>query len=176
MSLGHLFIRSIIVQGYLQMHQRYHQSCDIPVSVSQVLRDHLQCWTNFSSLKEVSPLHQKEHNLLLSMDAFLKGWDALLRYQTVVCGIMKSQVTSFRIIRKSSSESKSVAFHRQFISGCLSEQAGRYPLSGNVCLNLKNQGLDECQEDSDLAKNTSQGISSFLPVSLSRKYMVIQFE
>ena len=130
MPLGHLFITS--PRGYLQMYQRHIQSCDIAVSVSQVLRNHLQCWTNFSSLKEVSPLHKKEHNRLLFIHAFLKGWDALLRHQTA-SGLLyhedlrfhSNRVTSFRIIRKSASESKSVDFHRQFISVCLSEQAGR---------------------------------------------------
>ena len=59
-------------------------------SVSQVLRDHLQWWTNFSSLKEGPLLHQKEHNLLLFIDAFFKGWDVQLWHQTA-SGIMKSQ-------------------------------------------------------------------------------------
>ena len=61
----------------------------------------------------------------------------------------KSNVVSLKMIQKSASESKSVDFHRQFISGCLSEQPGRHPLSGNMYLNLKNRGLDECQDDSD---------------------------
>ena len=56
------------------------------------------------------------------------------------------------MIQKSASESKSVDFHRQFISGCLYEQPGRHPLSGNMYLNLKNHGLDECQDDSESGK------------------------
>ena len=119
-------------------------------SVSQVLRDHRQWWTSFSSLKEGSPFH-----LLLFTDAFLKGWNAQLRHRTA-SGLWYHEEsrlhidmdTSFRIIWKSASESISVDFHRQFISGGLSEQAGRHPLSGNVC----NQGLDKCQEDSASVK------------------------
>ena len=77
----------------------------------------------------------------------------------------KSSVSSFKIIRKSSSKSKSADFHRQFVSGCLSQQAGRYPLSGDVCTNLENHGLDECQGNPDLGKTysrESQCVSRFL--------------
>ena len=165
------------------MYQRYPQSCVIPVSVFQVLRDHLQWWTNFSSLKEGPLLRQKEHNLLLFVDAFFKGWDAQLMHQTAIglwyheeSRLHINRVTSFRIIRQSASESKSVDFHRQFISGCLSEQAGRYPLSGNLCLNLENQGLGECQEVSDSTKTHPRVSASILPDSLSRKDMMIQIE
>ena len=56
------------------------------------------------------------------------------------------------MIQKSVSKSKSVDFHRQFISGCQYEQAGRHPLAGNLCLNLKNHDLDECQGDSNSGK------------------------
>ena len=58
----------------------------------------------------------------------------------------KSSVVSLKMIQKSVSESISVDFHRQFISGCLYEQPG------NMYLNLKNHGLDECKEDSDSGK------------------------
>ena len=77
----------------------------------------------------------------------------------------KSSVSSFKIIRKSSSKSKSADFHRQFVSGCLSQQAGRYPLSGDVCTNLENHGLDECQGNPDSGKTysrESQCVSRFL--------------
>ena len=104
---------------------------------SQVLRDHLQWWTDFSSLKEVPLLHQKEHNLLALLDVFFKGWDAQLWHQTA-SGLLYheesrlhiNRATTFRIIWKSDSDSKSVDFHRQFFSRFLSEQVGRYPLSG----------------------------------------------
>ena len=43
-TMGRLHIRPI--QWYLKTHWRYPQSLDIPVSVSQVLKDHLQWWTN----------------------------------------------------------------------------------------------------------------------------------
>ena len=69
------------------------------------------------------------------------------------------------MIQKSAANSKSVDFHRQSISGCLYEQPGRHPLSGNMCLNLKNHGLDECQGDSDSGKvhpRESQCSSRFL--------------
>ena len=90
-----------------------------------------------SSLKEVPLLHQKEHNLLLLLDAFFKGWDAHLGHQTAR-GLLYyeesrlhiNRATIFRIIWKSDSDSKSVVFHRQFVSGFLSEQVGRYPLPG----------------------------------------------
>ena len=68
----------------------------------------------------------------------------------------KSSISSFKIIRKSASESKSADFHRQLFSGCLSEQRGRYPLSRNVCLNLENHGLDKCQGDPDSGKTHSR--------------------
>ena len=75
------------------MHQRY-QSFDIPLSMSQVLRDHLQWWTNFSSLKEGSSLHQKEHNLLLFTNAFFRvGMPDCGIKQPVVCGIMSQGST-----------------------------------------------------------------------------------
>ena len=75
----------------------------------------------------------------------------------------KSSVSSFKIIRKSSSKSKSADFHRQFVSGCLSQQAGRYPLLR--CTNLENHGLDECQGNPDSGKTysrESQCVSRFL--------------
>ena len=77
----------------------------------------------------------------------------------------KSSVSSFKIIRKSSSKSKSADFHRQFVSGCLSQQAGRYPISGDVCTNLENHGLDEYQGNPDSGKTysrESQCVSKFL--------------
>ena len=49
--------------------------------------------------------------------------------QPVVCCII-NRATTFRVIWKSDSDSKSVDFQRQFFSGFLSEQVGRYPLSG----------------------------------------------
>ena len=49
------------------------------------------------------------------------------------------------MIQKSASKSKSVDFHRQFISGCPYEQAGGI------------LGVDECQDDSDRA-SASEGI------------------
>ena len=67
----------------------------------------------------------------------------------------KSSVSSFKIILKSASESKSADFHRQLFSGCPSEQAGRHPLSGNVCCNLENHGLDKCQGNPDSGKTHS---------------------
>ena len=86
-------------------------------------------------------LHKKEHNFLLFIDAFFKGWDVQLWHQ-IASGLWYheesrfhiNRVTSFRIIRKSDLDSKSVDFHRQFVSGFLSEQAGRYPLSGMCAL------------------------------------------
>ena len=68
------------LQWYLKTHWRYSQSLDIPVPVSQVLKDHLQWWTNLLHLRG-SPLHQKEHNLLFR-DASLKGWGAHLTHHT----------------------------------------------------------------------------------------------
>ena len=59
--------------------------------------------------------------------------------------VESGNVVSYKRIQKSASKSRSVDFHRQFFSGCLYEQAGRQPLSGNLCLNLKSHGLDECQ-------------------------------
>ena len=56
------------------------------------------------------------------------------------------------MIQKSVSQLKSVDFHRQLICGCLYEQPGRHPLSGNMYLNLQNHGLVECQNDSDSGK------------------------
>ena len=68
----------------------------------------------------------------------------------------KSSVSSYKIIRKSASESKSSDFHRQLFSGCLPEQAGRHPLSGNVCHNLENHGLDICQGNPDSGETYSR--------------------
>ena len=67
----------------------------------------------------------------------------------------KSSVSSFKIIQKSASESKSADFHRQLFSGCLSEQA-RHPLSGNVCPNLENHGVDKCQGNPDSGETYSR--------------------
>ena len=68
----------------------------------------------------------------------------------------KGSLSSFKIIRKSASKSKSADFHRQLFSGCLSEQAGRYPLSGNVCPDLENHGLGKCQGNPDSGKTHSR--------------------
>ena len=67
-----------------------------------------------------------------------------------------NSVFSFIIVQNSPLELKFVDFHSQFISGCLSEQAWMHPLSGNVCLNLENRGLNECQEESDSVKTHSR--------------------
>ena len=72
------------------------------------------------------------------------------------------------MIQKSASKSKSVDFHRRFISGCLCEQAGRHPLSGNMCLNLKNYGLEGCQGIQIQAK-CIPGNLNILTDSLSRE-------
>ena len=77
----------------------------------------------------------------------------------------KSSISSFKIIRKSASESKSADFHRQLFSGCLSEQAGRHPFSRYVCPNLENHDLDKCQGNPDSGKihsRESQCASRFL--------------
>ena len=165
--LGRLHMRPL--QWYLKTHWRYPQSLDIPVPVSQVLKQHLQRWTNLSNLKRGSPLHQKEWNLLLFTDASLKGWGGSFRAShsqwSVESGGVKtshkhsrakSSISSFKIIRKSASESKSADFHRQLFSGCLSEQTGRHPFSRNVCPNLENHGLDKCQGDPDSGKTHSR--------------------
>ena len=73
----------------------------------------------------------------------------------------KSSISSFKIIRKSASESKSADFHRQLFSGCLSEQTGRHPFSRNVCPNLENYGLDKCQGDPDSGKTHSRESQCF---------------
>ena len=73
----------------------------------------------------------------------------------------KGSFSSFKIIRKSASKSKSTDFHRQLLSGCLSEQAGRYPLSGNVCPGMENHGLDECQGNPDSGKTHSRESQCF---------------
>ena len=174
--LGRLHMRPL--QWYLKTYWRYPQSLDIPVPVSQVLKQHLQWWTNLSKLRRGSPLHQKEHNLLLFTDASLKGWGGSFKAShsqwSVESGGVKtshkhsrakSSVSSFKIIRKTSSKSKSADSHRQFVSGCLSQQAGRYPLSGDVCTNLENHGLDECQGNPDSGRTysrESQCVSRFL--------------
>ena len=49
--LGRLHIRPL--QWYLKTHWKYPQSLDIPVPVSQVLKQHLQWWTNLSNLRRV---------------------------------------------------------------------------------------------------------------------------
>ena len=165
MPSGNLFIRRS--QGYLLMYHRYPQSCDIPVFCSQVLRDHLQWWTNFSSLKESPLLHQEEHNLLLFLDVFFKGWDVQLWHQTASglwyyeeSRLHINRVTSFRIIRKSDSDSKSVDFHRQFISGSyLNKQEGSHfqecvPLSEESYLGRMPGGFR-------FGHITSQGIQIF---------------
>ena len=165
--LGRLHMRPL--QWYLKTHWRYPQSLDIPVPVSQVLKQHLQWWTNLSNLMRGSPLHQKECNLLLFTDASLKGWGGSFRAShsqwSVESGGVKtshkhsrakSSISSFKIIRKSASESKSADFHRQLFSGCLSEQTGRHPFSRNVCPNLENHGLDKCQGDPDSGKTHSR--------------------
>ena len=102
---------------------RYPQSLDIPVPVSQLLKNHLQWWTRIGS-----PLHQ-EHNLLItdaspkrlgcSPKAEHSQWfveSASHKYSRA-----NSNVSTFKLIRKSASESKSADFHRQLFSGCLSE-------------------------------------------------------
>ena len=45
-------------------------------------RKHFQWWNDFSNLQELPLLHQKEHNLLLLLVAFFKGWDAQFWHQT----------------------------------------------------------------------------------------------
>ena len=69
---------------------------------------------------------------------------------------VKGSLSSFKIIRKSASKSKSADFHRQLLSGCLSEQAGRYPLSGDVCPDMENHGLGKCQGNPDSGKTHSR--------------------
>ena len=76
--------------------------------------------------------------------------------QAVVCGVRNNPGFTFKIIRKSPSESKSVDFHSQFISVCLSEQAGCTHSLEMCALNLENRGLNECQEDSDSVKTNSR--------------------
>ena len=104
------------------------------------------------NLQELPLLHQKEHNLLLLLDAFFKCWDAQLWHQTA-SGLLYhegsrlhiNRATTFRIIWRSDSDSESVDFPRYLFSGFLSEQVGRYPLSGMcflVFFNFSWDGLD----------------------------------
>ena len=140
-------------------------------------QEHLQWWTNLSNLKRGSPLHQKEHNLLLFTDASLKGWGAHLNHHTA-SGLWNQVESRLHInilelkavfLALKSFENhllnQNLLISRQFISGCLSQQAGRYPLSADVCTNLENHGLDECQGNPDSGKTysrESQCVSRFL--------------
>ena len=74
----------------------YHFFCSqVPSSVVERL----------FNLQELPLLHQKEHNLLLLLDAFFKGWDAQLWHQTA-SGLLYhegsrlhiNRATTFRII------------------------------------------------------------------------------
>ena len=85
----------------------------------------------------------------------------------------KSKVVTSKMIHKSASESKSVDFHRQFISGCQYEQPGRHPLSSNMYLDLKNHGLNECQDDSDSGKCIPRNLNVLVD-SLSREIRCFQ--
>ena len=120
-------------------------------------------------LKKGSPLHQKEHRLPLFTNAFLKSWGAHLKHQSESdlwnlhktphkhSGV-KTSVSSLKIIPKSASKPKPSAFHKRFICGCLSEQAGRHPLS-YVRTNLENHDLDRCQWALDSGKTHSREFS-----------------
>ena len=101
--LGCLHMRQL--QWYLKTHCRYPQSLDIPLPVSQVLRNHLQWWTNLSNLRRGSPLHQKEHNLLLFPKRLGCSLKASYSQWSVESGGVKASHKhfSFKIIRKSSS-------------------------------------------------------------------------
>ena len=87
----------------------------------------------------------------------------------------KSSVSSFKIIRKSASESKSADVHRQLFSGCLSKQTGRHPFSRNVCLIWRIMAWTNARGIQIRAEHIL-GNLNVLADSLSRKDKVIQTE
>ena len=123
------------------MYHRYPKYCDIPLFLFSGSQGSSSVVERLFKFAGGSLLHQKEHNLLLLLDVFFKGWDARLWHQTA-SGLFYheesrlhiNRATTFRFILKSDLDSKSVDFHRQFFSGFLSEQVGRYPLSGMCSL------------------------------------------
>ena len=70
-------------QWYLKTHWKYPQSLDMRIPCSEILKSHLSFWRDPNNVLIGSPLHTEEHNLLLFIDASVKGWGAHLENQTV---------------------------------------------------------------------------------------------
>ena len=105
-------------------------------------------------------LHQKEHNVLMFTDASEKGWGGPLEqlyYKRVLATIRKklayqyfgaeSCFSSPETFSRTIKAKNSVGFFRQLNCGLLHQQGRRHSLLRNVCFDVENSGMVQCQGD-----------------------------
>ena len=165
--LGRIHMRPF--QWFLKTNWQFPQSLDKVVPISQLIKDHLAWWMDPQNLLKGSNLHQKEHNILMFTDASEKGWGAHLNNCTV-SGFWQPSEKDFHInilelkAVFSSSETfsrtikakNSIGFFRQLNCGLLYQQGRRHSLLRNVCFDVENSGLVQCQGDPDQGQTYSR--------------------
>ena len=164
MPLGRLHMRPL--QWYLKTHWRYPQSLDIPIPASQVLRDHLQWWTYLPNLRMEGAQFPSVHRcfskrMVCSLKALNSQWSVESSGVKVSHkhSRTKSSVSSFKIIQKSASESKSTDFHHVYLNrqgGTHSQEM--YALIWRLMAWTNARGIQ-------IRVNTFQGISMFSQIS-----------
>ena len=127
------------------------------VPISQLIKDHLAWWMDPQNVLKGSNLHQKEHNMLMFTDASEKGWGPLeqLYCKWGLAAIRKR--LAYQYFRAESCFSKTfsktieaknrASFFRQLNCDLLYQQGRRHSLLRNVCPDVENSGMVECQGD-----------------------------
>ena len=155
--LGRIHMRPF--QWFLKTNWQFPQSLDKIVPISQLIKDHLAWWMDPQNILKGSNLHQREHNMLMFTDASEKGWGAHLSNCTI-SGVWQQSEKDFHI---NILELKAVFlalkhFQKQLWqkivlvssdnSTVVSYQQGRrHSLLRNVCFDVENSGMVQCQGD-----------------------------
>ena len=156
--LGRIHMRPF--QWFLKTNWQFPQSLDKVVPISQLIKDHLAWWMDPQNLLKGSNLHQKEHNMLMFTDASEKGWGAHLNNCTV-SGFwqpsekdlhinileMKAVFLALKHFQGQLRQKISVGFLRQLNCGLIYQQGRRHSLLRNVCFDVENSGMVQCQGD-----------------------------
>ena len=149
-------------QWFLKTNWQFPQSLDKIVPISQLIRDHLAWWMDPQNLLKGSSLHQKEHNVLIFTDASGKGWGAHLSNCTI-SGVwqqsernlhinileLKAVFLALKHFQGQLRQKNSIGFFRQLNCGLLYQQGRRHSLLRNVCFDVENSGVVQCQGDPD---------------------------
>ena len=121
---------------------------------------HLAWWMDPQNVLKGSNLHQREHSMLMITDASEKGWGGPLEQlyckwglaairKRLACQYFRAEscFSSPKTFSKTIEASNCASFFRQLNCGLLYQQGRRHSLLRNVCFDVENSGMVQCQGD-----------------------------